>query len=111
MSVIITNGQSWEQIAADFTLDAAYAPALAIQNNMEDQSITGKRFRIEIPDGWMKPEYSGKSITLPAAGALTPYAGGQLPGIVSGTVIPGVPNWVLWTGGGLAVLLLLMPKR
>lgn len=105
MSVLITNGQSWEQIAADFTLAAEYAPAIANQNNMEGESITGKRFRIEIPDTWMKPEYAGKSITLPqAGGGLVPYGGGvALPGT---TIIPGVPNWALFAGLGLAVLFL-----
>ena len=82
MSVLLTNGQSWEQVAADFTLDPSYAPAIAIQNNMGDESITGKRFRIEIPNEWMKPAYAGKEISLPKAG------GGN-------EIISGVPNWVL----------------
>lgn len=64
MSVILTGGQSFEQIAANYTLDPAYAPAIAIYNNMPDQNITGQKYRIEIPDTWMKPEYSGKQIDL-----------------------------------------------
>lgn len=67
MSVIITNGQSWEDIARDYTLSPEYAPAIAIQNNYEGQSITGKKFWVEIPDSWMKPEFSGKEIHLPEA--------------------------------------------
>ena len=99
MSVIITNGQSWEQVAADFTLAPEYAAALPIQMNMEGQSITGKRYRLEVPDTWMKPEYAGKSITLPGVG-LTPY------GNAPASIVRGVPDWVLWGGLGLAVLLL-----
>ena len=83
MSVLYTNGQSWEKIAADFTLSPSYAPAIAIQNNMPDDSITGKRFRIEIPDTWMKPEYSGKEINLAKAG---------MPGA---EIVSGIPNWML----------------
>lgn len=104
MSVIITGGQSWEQIAADFTLSSAYGPALAIQNNMEDQPITGKRFRVEIPDSWMKPEYAGKSITLPGTGGGLPVASGQAP---SGSIIPGVPDWVVYGAGVLALMFLI----
>lgn len=87
MAVILTGGQSWEQIAADYTLSAAYAPAIAIQNNMEGVPITGVKYRIEIPDAWMKPEYAGKQINLM-------------------DVPPGAPAWV-WLAmlGGLAFLI------
>jgi hypothetical protein len=94
MSVIITNGQSWDQIAADFTLSPDYGPAIAIQNNMQDQSITGKKFRIEIPDNWMKPDYAGKQISLPA-----PSSGAS--------IIPGVPNWAIMAAGVALVFLAL----
>jgi len=107
MSVILTNGQSFEQIAADFTLSPEYAPAIAIQNNYEGQSITGKRFRIEIPDNWMKPEYAGKTITLPGFSTGIPV--NQTTG--GSQIITGVPNWVVYGVGGLLAVFLLMPKR
>lgn len=113
MSVIITNGQSWDYIAKTFTLAEEYAPALANYNNMEGESITGKRFRIEIPDSWMKPEYSGKEITLPAGGfSTTGGTGSNYPVPMGSTsIIPGVPNMVLLGAIGLLAVLALMPAK
>lgn len=99
MSVILTNGQSFDQIAAQFTLAPEYGVAIANHNNMEGQSITGKRFRIEIPDTWMKPEYAGKEITLPGTGIAKPSVTDQ-------TIIPGLPNWALYAIGAGALFLL-----
>lgn len=64
MSVILTGGQSFDNIAEQFTLSSAYGPGIANYNNMPGEDITGKKFRIEIPDTWMKPEYAGKQISL-----------------------------------------------
>ena len=86
MSVILTNGQSWEQLAAAYTLDPSYAPAIATQNNMPGESITGKRFRVEIPDTWMQPQFAGKQI--------------DLTGVSSG-----LPMWVWFAVAGAVVLL------
>lgn len=96
MSVILTNGQSFDQIAATYTLAPEYGIAIQNYNNMESQTITGKRFRIEIPDTWMKPEYSGKQIDLAASG------GGLVNG--PGGIIPGIPNWALLAGAGALLL-------
>lgn len=68
MSVILTGGQTFEQIAAAYTLAPEYGPGIANFNNMGGESITGKKFRIEIPDTWMKPEYAGKQIDLRGTG-------------------------------------------
>lgn len=64
MSVILTGGQSFDQIAAAYTLDPAYGVAIQNYNNMQGQDITGKKFRLEIPDTWMKPQFQGKQIDL-----------------------------------------------
>lgn len=88
MSVIISNGQSFDQIAAEYTLSPAYGPCIAAHNNMTDD-ITGKRYWVEIPDGWMKPEYAGKKITL------------------AKTDSPGIPTWAI---AGAVIGLLLLTK-
>jgi len=97
MSVILTNGQSFDQIAATYTLAPEYGIAIQNYNNMEGQTITGMRFRIEIPDTWMKAEYAGKQINLATAGTGAGSAPGQ-------SIIPGIPNIAL-IGAALAALL------
>lgn len=72
MSVILTGGQSFDELAAAFTLDPAYGVAIQNYNNMQGQDITGKKFRLEIPDTWMKPEYAGKQIDLMNSGGMSP---------------------------------------
>lgn len=64
MSVILTGGQSFDQIAAAYTLAPEYGVAIQNYNNMQGQDITGKKFRLEIPDTWMKPQFQGKQIDL-----------------------------------------------
>lgn len=81
MSVILTGGQSWDKLATDYTLSAAYAPALANYNNMDGESITGKQFRVEIPDTWMLPAYAQKQIDLRNTGAGAPMSSGTVAGI------------------------------
>jgi len=87
MSVIITGGQSYSEIAARFTLDPAYGPAIQNYNNMQGQDITGKKFYLKIPDTWMKPEYAGKQIQL------TSVSGGMA-----------ISPWV-WAGLALLVVM------
>lgn len=72
MSVILTGGQSFDQIAAAYTLDPAYGVAIQNYNNMQGQDITGKKFRLEIPDTWMKPQFQGKQIDLMNTGGMSP---------------------------------------
>lgn len=72
MSVILTGGQTYDQIAATYTLDPAYGVAIQNYNNMQGQDITGKKFRLEIPDTWMKPEFAGKQIDLTKTGGMSP---------------------------------------
>lgn len=86
MAIVLTGGQSWDELAAQYTLSPAYGPGIANYNNMTGQSITGKKFRIEIPDTWMKPAYAGKQIDLM-------------------NVAPGIPTWVIMAlGAGLLFL-------
>lgn len=93
MSVVITNGQSWAEIAEMLTLSKDYAPAIAAQSNMDGEDITGKRFRLEIPDNWMKPEYSGKTITLAKAAMASPSS-----------------NWMIYIGVGLLAMIALKKR-
>lgn len=73
MSVILTGGQSFDQIAAAYTLAPEYGVAIQNYNNMQGQDITGKKFRLEIPDTWMKPQYQGVQINLmQSGGAMSP---------------------------------------
>lgn len=92
MTTFYTGGQSFEDIARDFTLSPEYGPAIAIHNNYEGQSITGHKYYITVPDNWMKPEYSGKTITLPDIR----NSGSEL--------IAGVPNWALFAGAAILFL-------
>ena len=73
MAVFLTNGQSFDELAALFTLSPAYGSGIAEHNNYGGQDISMGKFWVEIPDNWVKPEYAGKQITLPkkqnAAGA------------------------------------------
>lgn len=91
---VVTNGQSFAQVAEQYTIGgAAYGPAVANFNNMGEQDITGKRFRIEIPLSWVKVQAyggltTGGTVVMPGAGA------------TAKDIIPGVPNWLL----GVAVL-------
>ena len=82
MSVILTNGQSFADIARDYTISPAYGPGIANYNNMPDEDIIGKKFRIEIPDTWMLPQYAGKQIDLRGAsgtsGGVSPLIWGAL---------------------------------
>lgn len=68
MATVITNGQSFSDVAAMVTISPEYGPAIAAENNMPGQDISGKRYWVDIPDSWMKPEYAGKKITLPPKG-------------------------------------------
>jgi hypothetical protein len=86
MSVILTKGQSWDQVADMLTLDPSYGPAIANQNNMTGESITGQNYRIEIPDTWMKPEYAGKQISLQQAGSLNSIPMWVWAGMLAGTL-------------------------
>lgn len=78
MSVILTGGQSYDQIAATYTLDPSYGVAIQNYNNMQGQDITGKKFRLEIPDTWMLPQYQGKQIDLRGASTVPAWAWGAL---------------------------------
>ena len=88
--VVVTNGQSWADLANQFTPYPEYELNIAAYNNMLDQSITGKRYRIEIPVGWLRNSVntSGGGIELPASG---------------GEIIKGIPNWALVAGAIAAV--------
>lgn len=94
MSVILTNGQSFSDIAAQYTLAVEYGPAIANYNNMTGEDIAGKKYRIEIPDTWMLPQYSGKQIDL--RGTMTNGTPGG---------VMGVP-WFIWAGVAVAALML-----
>lgn len=85
--IVITGGQSFDEIAKTLTLDAAYGPAIAAHNNMEGQDIGGKKFRLEIPDNWALTEYAGKTIKMPDANPI---------------------NWMMW--GGVAIIAVLLMK-
>jgi hypothetical protein len=86
--IVITGGQSFADVGALLTIGGAgYGPAIAVQNNMDGQDITGKKFYLTIPDEWMAdPANAGKTITLPAAAASS-----------------GIP-WYVWAGIGLAAV-------
>lgn len=96
---VVTNGQSWLDLANQFTGDPVYELNIAAYNNMLDQSITGKRYRIEIPVSWLKTNIAnqagGGTVTLPVASG-------------SASIIPGVPNWALAVG--VAAVLAIMIK-
>ena len=94
MAVIFTNGQSFDEIAALFTLSPAYGPGIAAHNNYEGQDISTGKFYVEIPDNWMKPEYAGKQITLPKK----QNAAGESGGMSTTTIVA--------IAAGLALLLL-----
>jgi len=79
MSVILTGGQTYDQIAAAYTLAPEYGVAIQNYNNMQGQDIAGKKFRLEIPDSWMKPGFAGKQIDLRgAAGVMSPWVWGAV---------------------------------
>lgn len=79
MSIILTGGQSFDQIAAAYTLAPEYGVAIQNYNNMQGQDITGKKFRLEIPDTWMKPEFAGKQIDLMnTGGGMSPLMWGGI---------------------------------
>lgn len=92
MSVIITGGQSFSDIAAAVTISPEYGPAIAMHNGMEGQDIIGRRFRLEIPDNWMQSELAGKTINMNVTQ--------NKPG--------GMPGWLPYAVGGLVLAMLLM---
>lgn len=65
--IVITGGQSFADIAEKLTISGEYGPAIAAHNKMADSDIVGKKFRLDIPDNWVKPEYVGKQVTMPAS--------------------------------------------
>lgn len=95
MSVILTGGQSFDQIAAAYTLAPEYGVAIQNYNNMQGQDITGKKFYLNIPDTWMLPQYAGKQIDLTQTSA---------GGVMSTNGPGGVPAWVYLVGLGALVL-------
>lgn len=64
--IVISSGQSFAELAEKLTISGEYGPAIAAHNNMVDSDIDGKKFRLDIPDNWVKPEYVGKQVTMPA---------------------------------------------
>ena len=93
MAVFLTNGQSFDELAALFTLSPAYGPGIAEHNNYGGQDISMGKFWVEIPDNWVKPEYQGKQVTLP-----------KKPGFSGDEKI--TPMTTALLVGGLALLLL-----
>lgn len=69
--IVFTGGQSFDDVAEMVTLDRAYGIAVARDNNMTGEDITGRKFRLVIPDAWARVEFAGKSVTLPEAEFLT----------------------------------------
>jgi len=91
--VVVTNGQSWADLARQFTDYPEYELNIAAYNNMLDQSISGKRYRIEIPTGWLKAGVNtGGGVELPAGG---------------GEIIKGIPNWALVAAAVASVVVLM----
>lgn len=67
--IVITGGQSFDELADMLTIDKAYGAAIAARNNMEGADISGKKFRLTIPDNWVLAEFIGKTVTMPEAGS------------------------------------------
>ena len=64
--IVFTGGQSFDDVAEMVTLDRAYGIAVARDNNMAGEDITGRKFRLVIPDAWARVEFAGRTVTLPA---------------------------------------------
>lgn len=90
VTVFVTNGQSFRELATQYTLSPEYAEGIANFNNMGVDDITGKRFRVEIPTSWLKTTgEAGGTVQLPPSGNAMKE------------LVPGVPNFVTFGALGL----------
>lgn len=95
VAVVVTNGQSFGDLAEKLTLAREYGPAIANFNNMAGQDITWQRFYIRIPTNWLKETYaSATTVQMPPAIGT---------GATATSIIPGVPNWALALGVAAAL--------